>query len=120
MKKIFIVEDDPVTVRLLKVMLEKRNYDVQDCDNGAAAIDKIRDYKPDLVLMDVIMPEIDGVEATRMIKNDPELASIPVIILSALGQEIEVSKGLTAGADGYMKKPFDTNMLLKKIEELIK
>ena len=101
-------------------MLEKRNYDVLDCDNGAAAIDIVRNTRPDLILMDVIMPEIDGVETTRILKNDPELASIPVIILSALGQEIEVSKGLTAGADEYVKKPFDTNLLLKKIEEMLK
>ena len=117
MSKIMIVEDDTVTVKLLKFMLEKKGYNVVSCENGKKAVDIVEEEMPHLILMDVMMPEMDGIEATRLIKASQKTADIPVIILSALGQEMEVMNGLQAGADAYVVKPFDSQALLRLIEE---
>ena len=117
MSKIMVVEDDVTTAKLLTVLLEKKNYTVICRHNGLAAVESVEKEMPDLILMDVMMPEMDGIEATRRIKNNPGTAGIPVIIISALGQEIEVMKGLQSGADGYVVKPFDARSLLRQIQE---
>lgn len=117
MSKIMVVEDDPTTVKLLKFMLERKKYEVVSCSNGKEAVDSLERESPDLILMDVMMPEMDGIQATGKIKENPATSSIPVIILSALGQEMEVMKGLQCGADGYVVKPFDSQALLRIIEE---
>ncbi len=119
MSKIMVVEDDPTTIILLKFLLEEKKYEVAVKKNGKEAVDSVKSEVPDLILMDVMMPEMDGIEATKIIKEDPDTSSIPIIILSALSQEMEVMKGLQAGADAYMVKPFDLNNLLKQIEEKI-
>lgn len=117
MSKIMVVEDDPTTVKLLKFMLERKKYKVVSCSNGRQAVESVEKESPDLILMDVMMPEMDGIQATGKIKKNPATSSIPVIILSALGQEIEIMKGLKCGADGYVVKPFDSQALLRLIEE---
>lgn len=117
MSKIMVVEDDPTTVKLLKFMLERKKYKVVSCSNGRQAVESVEKESPDLILMDVMMPEMDGIQATGKIKKNPVTSSIPVIILSALGQEMEVMKGLQCGADGYVVKPFDSQALLRLIEE---
>jgi CheY-like chemotaxis protein len=117
MHKIMVVEDDPVTTKLLKFMLEKRDFQVISRVNGQEAVDCVEEELPSLILMDVMMPEMDGIEATEIIKKNPKTANIIIIILSALGQEMEVMKGLQAGADGYVVKPFDSKALLRQIKE---
>jgi len=119
MSKIMIVEDDQTTVKLLSFLLKKKNYTVVSVPNGRRAVEDASKEMPDLILMDVMMPEMDGIEATEIIKSDGKTASIPIIILSALGQEMEVMKGLQSGADGYVVKPFDSQALLRLIEEKI-
>ncbi len=119
MTKIMIVEDDRTTVKLLKFLLEKRKYKIVSRENGREAVDTVEKELPDLILMDIMMPEMDGVEATRRIKENESTSSIPIIILSALGQEMEVMKGLQAGAEGYIVKPFDSQALLRQIEEKV-
>ncbi len=119
MTKIMIVEDDRTTVKLLKFLLEKRKYEVVSRKNGREAVDTVEKESPDLILMDIMMPEMDGIEATRKIKENEKTSSIPIIILSALGQEMEVMKGLQAGADGYIVKPFDSQALLRQIEDKV-
>ena len=117
MSKIMIVEDDITTVKLLTILLEKRDYTVVSKLNGLAAVESVEEEMPDLIIMDVMMPEMDGIEATQRIKSNPKTSGIPVIFLSALGQEMEVMKGLHSGADGYVVKPFDARSLLRQIEE---
>jgi len=117
MSKIMIVEDDPTTVKLLQFLLEKQEYVVCSCSNGKEAVESVAAEKPDLILMDVMMPEMDGIEATKKIKSEAAVSGVPIIILSALGQEMEVMKGLQSGADGYVVKPFDSQALLRLIEE---
>ncbi len=115
--KIMIVEDNPTTTKLLMFMLEREKYEVISCENGRRALEIVEEAMPDLILMDMMMPEMDGIEATKRIKEIQKTSNIPVIILSALGQEIEVMKGLQAGADGYVVKPFDSQALLRLITE---
>ncbi len=117
MNKIMIVEDDNTTIKLLKYLLGKNNYEVAVCENGKIAVDSIMDEDPDLILMDIMMPEMDGLEATEKIRDINKFSDTPIIMLSALGQEIEVAKGLKAGADGYVVKPFDTQSLVRQIKE---
>ncbi|MGM0442030.1 MAG: response regulator [Elusimicrobiota bacterium] len=118
-KKIMSVEDDATTIKLLKFMLEKKGYKVISFKNGKEAVENVEEVMPDLILMDIMMPEMDGIEATKRIKKKEKVSEIPIIMLSALGQEMEVMKGLQAGADGYVVKPFDSEALLKQIEEKI-
>ena len=117
MKKIMIVEDDPVNIKLIKFMLERKDYLVVVCENGKKALELVEEEMPDLILMDVMMPELDGIEVTRRIKSNSKTSNIPIIIVSALGQEIEVMKGLESGADSYVVKPFDSQSLLRQIAE---
>ena len=117
MKKIMVVDDDPTTIKLLTYMLEKNNYCVISCSNGKEAVEKSKKEHPDLILMDIMMPEMNGIEAMQKIKEVPETKDIPIIILSALGQEIDVMKGLECGAAGYVVKPFDSQSLRRQIEE---
>ncbi len=116
-KKIMSVEDDATTIKLLKFMLEKKGYTVVSFQNGRDAVDNVEEVMPDLILMDIMMPRMDGIEATKKIREKEKCTDIPIIMLSALGQEMEVMKGLQAGADGYVVKPFDSEALLKQIEE---
>ncbi len=116
-RKIMLVEDDDTTVKLLTFMLKRNGYTVVSSKNGEAAVEKVTEEMPDLILMDVMMPRMDGIKATEKIKTNPETSGIEIIMLSALGQEMEVMKGLRAGASGYVVKPFDSHSLLKQIEE---
>ncbi|MFW6134300.1 MAG: response regulator [Elusimicrobiota bacterium] len=117
MKKIMIVEDEPSTVKLLKILLKKNNYEVSSYINGKKAVEAVEKERPDLILMDIMMPEMDGIEAIGKIKKLQSNKKIPIIILSSLEHEIEVNRGLDAGAMGYVVKPFDTKKLLREIEK---
>jgi len=115
MPKVLIVEDDPNTVQLVKFLLEKNNFEVLIAYDGVEALQMTRKEKPDLILMDVIMPRMDGIEAIGKLQEDENTQDIPIVILSALGQEMDVMKGLQAGASGYIVKPFSPKELLEEI-----
>lgn len=117
MSKIVIVEDDLTTVKLLKFMLESKKYEILHYTNGSEAEKNIENEMPDLILMDVMLPEVNGIEITKKLKQSSKTAHIPIIIISALGQEIEVMNGLQAGAEAYIVKPFDSQSLSRLIEE---
>jgi DNA-binding response OmpR family regulator len=116
-KKILVVDDDDTTVKLLEFMLEKNGYDVETRSNGKDALDSVLSVSPDLILMDVMMPIMDGLEAIQKIRQIDEFRSTPIYILSSLGQEVEVTRGLSSGATGYIVKPFDSKALLRIISE---
>ncbi len=115
MPKVLIVEDDPNTVQLVKFLLEKNNFGVLIAYDGVEALRMTRKEKPDLILMDVIMPKMDGIETIEKLQEDENTQGIPIVILSALGQEMDVMKGLQAGAAGYIVKPFSPKELLDEI-----
>ncbi len=119
MKKILIADDRSEVVELVKVTLEGEGYQTIDASDGREALEKIGKEKPDLILLDIIMPRMDGFEVLSKVKKDPKTKDIPVIMLTAKGQKIDKEKGGRLGAQGYIIKPFSPSALLKKIEEIL-
>lgn len=119
MKKILIADDHPQVVELVRVTLEGGDYEIVNTSNGEETLKKTRIEKPDLVLLDVVMPKIDGFEVCRKLKEDPQTKGIPVIMLTAKGQEVDKEKGREVGARDYVTKPFSPSTLLLKINELL-
>jgi len=116
MAKVLIVEDDPTTVQLIEFLLRKNNFEVLIAQDGVEALKISREKKPDLILMDVMMPKMDGIEAIEKLQESEGTQNIPIVILSALGQEMDVMRGLQAGASGYIVKPFSPQELLDEIK----
>ncbi|MHB8463874.1 MAG: response regulator transcription factor [Acidimicrobiales bacterium] len=116
---ILVVDDDPVIQKLLTVNFEMEGYHVVTAGGGEDALRLIAEKAPDIILLDVMMPRMDGVEVVRRLKADEVTASIPVIMLSAKAQANDISGGLDAGADDYITKPFDPLELLDKVAALL-
>lgn len=120
MKKILIVDDQLEVRELVEVTLRVGDYEIHQAKSGEEAVEIAKAEKPNLIIMDVMMPGgIDGLEATRMIKNDPETKDCIIIMLTAKGQETDKSKGLEVGAREYFIKPFSPLDLIKKVEEVL-
>ena len=120
MKKILIVDDRLEVRRLVEITLSVENYRIIQAESGREAINIVKAEKPDLIIMDISMPgEIDGLEATRILKNDPETKGCLIILLTAKGQKNDRKRGITAGADDYFVKPFSPLELIQKVEEVL-
>ncbi len=120
MSKIVVVEDDKFLREMISRKLDKEGYEVIQAIDGEKGEQKIKEEKPDLVLLDLILPGIDGFEVLSNIKQDSELKDIPVIILSNLGQKSEVERGLKLGAvDFLIKAHFTPGEIITKIQEII-
>jgi len=119
MKKILIADDRSEVVELVKVTLEGEGYQTIDASDGREALEKIKREKPDLILLDIIMPRMDGFEVLSKVKKDPKTKDIPIIMLTAKGQKSDQEKGKELGATGYIIKPFSPSALLKRIEEIL-
>jgi twitching motility two-component system response regulator PilH len=117
-KRILVVDDSATERHMLRDLLTKAGYEVVSSDNGEDAIVKARQVKPDLILMDVVMPGLNGFQATRAISRDPVTKSIPVIMCTSKSQETDKIWGLRQGARDYLVKPVDRETLLAKIESL--
>lgn len=118
-KKILIV-DDTMTVRMLqKMILQREGYDLQEASDGAEALMKIEAAPPDLVLLDVMMPKVNGIEVCRQIKTSEKTRSIPVIIVTTLGEQHQVQQAYEAGCDAYVTKPISKVELMDKIKSLL-
>jgi DNA-binding response OmpR family regulator len=120
MIKILIAEDEPDIRELISLTLQFGGYDVVSAKDGAEAGDAAKNDNFDLILMDVRMPRMTGYEACRILRSTDSTKEIPIIFLSAKGQESEVRAGLDAGADDYILKPFAPDMLTRKIKEVLK
>lgn len=118
-KKIMVVDDEPYIARVIKFKLEQEGYEVISANDGQSGLQKIKEEKPDMVLLDVMMPGLSGYEVCQKIKEDAELAGIPVVILTAKGQERDREQGLTMGASDYITKPFSPNRLLELVKNMI-
>ncbi|MBN2404834.1 MAG: response regulator [Coriobacteriia bacterium] len=118
-EKILLVEDNPQNRYLVTFLLEKNGYEVISAEDGEQAIDSVEKELPDLILMDVQLPKLDGYEATRRIKADERFASIPLIALTAHSMKGDRGKALAAGCDDYITKPVDAEGLLARIRELL-
>ena len=119
MAKILIIEDDQALVKSLSRRLEAAGYQVDSVSDGFAALEKIHNEKPDLVILDLMLPEVDGYKVCRMLKFDETYEDIHVIMLAGRTQEEDRNKGLQMGADAYIVKPFENRDLLRKIEEFL-
>ena len=117
--KILIVDDELFNIDYLQQELEDSNYDLISAYNGKEALDKIKTEMPDLVLLDLMMPVMDGFAVLRQIKADLDLRDIPVIIISAANNSRSVVKGIKLGAEDYITKPIDERLLLQKLKEYL-
>lgn len=118
-KKIVLAEDEPQIARLIEFKLKKEGYQVTWKENGEEALKAIKADKPDLILLDVMMPVMDGYEVLRRLKEDENLRSIPVVMLTARAQERDVVKGIDMGAEDYITKPFHPAELLARVKRIL-
>ena len=116
-KRVLIADDDPVILRLIQVNLELEGYDVITANNGQEAVDKATAEHPDLVILDIMMPRLDGYQACEKLKASDETKDIPVIFLSAKAQQGDIEKGESFGVAAYLTKPFDPTELLEVVEQ---
>jgi len=119
-KKILIVDDNPDMISILQLQLEHRGYDTVQATNGIQAVDIATAQLPDLILMDIRMPEMDGFQATRLIRQNPKTRSIPIIAVTVLETHEERELCLQSGCDDYIPKPFTFSLLFSHIEKLLK
>jgi DNA-binding response OmpR family regulator len=119
MKKILIVDDEPNIVMSLEYLLRRKGFDVLIARNGTEALQSVKTHNPDLVLLDIMMPDVDGYEICDHIKSTTALAHIKVIFLSAKSKKSDIERGLELGADQYMIKPFSNKELVQNINSLL-
>jgi len=119
MARILIVDDSPTETHVLKGMLEKNGHEVDAVDNAEAGISRTKESKPELVLMDVVMPGMNGFQATRALSKDPDTQHIPIIIVTTKDQETDRVWGLRQGAKDYITKPVDETELNNKINAVL-
>tara|TARA_B100001559_G_scaffold37830_1_gene28259 strand:- start:164 stop:856 length:693 start_codon:yes stop_codon:yes gene_type:complete len=119
-KNILIVEDEPDAVELLELHLKNAGYDVTVAEDGDEALRKIHKSIPDLVILDLMIPEINGLEVCKVIRKDPATESIPVVMCTAKASEIDKVLGLELGADDYITKPFSPRELVLRVKNLLK
>jgi DNA-binding response OmpR family regulator len=118
-KKVLIADDEENIVAALEFLLQRRGYETRVAQNGDEALAEIERFAPDLVLLDVMMPRKSGYEVCQRVRGRPEWQHIKIIMLSAKGREVEVSKGVSLGADLYITKPFSNTELVAKIDGLL-
>ncbi len=116
-KLILIVDDEPKNVTLVRDLLRVNGYSTSEATDGKQGVDLAKSGKPDLILMDIQMPEMDGLEATRILKTDAATRNIPILALSSYAMAGDKERILKAGCDGYLSKPFNIKELLKTIAE---
>lgn len=118
-KVILIVEDDAKNLKLFRDLLQVSGYTTLEATDGEQGVELAREKKPDLILMDIQMPVMDGLEATKLLKNDDVTKDIPIVALTAYAMQGDEEKMREAGFDGYISKPIDVKGFLKKISEVI-
>ena len=120
MSKILVVEDDPDIASLIRHYLEKNGHAVQNLGTGAGVLTRLRTEPTDLVILDVMLPEVDGLAICQSMRNDPELARIPIIMVTARGDEADRVAGFELGADDYVTKPFSPKELSARVTALLR
>ena len=118
-KKIFIADDEAGFVSTLRSRLEFEGFEVTTAPDGKEALEKIPDAKPDLILLDIMMPAMNGYQVCRELRENPDTQAIPILMLTAKSQESDKFWGKEAGANAYITKPFDMDELIKAIEDLL-
>ena len=119
MPRLLLVEDDPMNRDMLSRRLLRRKFEVLLAEDGEAAVEMARNESPELILMDISLPKMDGLEATRILKDSPDTASVPIIALTAHAMASDRERALEAGCDDYDTKPIELSRLLEKIDALL-
>jgi DNA-binding response OmpR family regulator len=118
-KEILIVDDEPSIVVPIQFLMEQQGYNVIVAQNGEEALDVIFKYKPDLILLDIMLPGIDGYEVCEIVRLNPEFRHVKIIFLTAKGRQVEIAKGMALGADEYITKPFSNAEVVAKVKALL-
>ncbi len=118
--RILVVDDEPDAIELIRFNLKASGYEVLTAEDGEEALAKARKFSPDMILLDVMLPEIDGLEVWKILRRDPATASLPIIMLTAKASEIDRVLGLEFGADDYVTKPFSPRELMLRVRNLLK
>ena len=118
-KKVLIVDDEENIVISMEFLIKQAGYELQIARNGEEALDKVGSFDPDLILLDVMMPNINGFEVCRRIRENPAWQAIKIIMLTAKGREVEVAKGLALGVNSYIIKPFSTKELMAEVKRIL-
>jgi DNA-binding response OmpR family regulator len=117
--RLLVIDDDPVIVDLLRVNFEIEGFEVASAADGQEGLERARAERPNLILSDIMMPRVDGLQLLSQLRSDPFTAGIPVVLLSAKAQNAEVQRGLALGADDYVTKPFDPMELLDRVNAVL-
>ena len=118
-KRVLVVDDEPNIVMSLEFLMRRAGFEVQVARNGKEAIEALQGAPPDLLLLDVMMPEFDGYEVCERVRARPEWNRTKIIMLTARGREVERERGLSLGADAYVTKPFSTRDLVEKAKQML-
>lgn len=118
-QKVLIVDDETNIVISLEFLMEQAGYDLRIAHNGREALEQVAAFEPDLILLDVMMPQVNGFDVCRRIRENPAWWNIKIIMLTAKGREVEIAKGLDLGADAYITKPFSTKELLAQVGRIL-
>ena len=119
MHRILIVDDEPNIVLALELLMKKEGYEVHTVADGERAVQAAKDFRPDVILLDIMMPKMDGYEVCQSIRSDALLKDVSIIMLTAKGREVEREKGLALGADHYITKPLSTRQVVMKVREIL-
>ncbi len=119
-KTILIVDDEPNILLSVEFLMKREGFEVRTAEDGQVAIEMLAENRPDLMILDVMMPRKNGFDVCKQVRADPDFKNLPIILLSAKGREVEIAKGLSLGADAYITKPFSTHELVSKVKELLK
>jgi DNA-binding response OmpR family regulator len=118
-KRILIADDEPNIVVSLEFLMQRKGYEVRAASDGEETLRQLQEFKPDLVLLDIMLPLRNGFEVCQRIRENPEWRHTRIVMLTAKGREVEVTKGLALGADVYITKPFATRELLASVQRLL-
>lgn len=118
-KKILIADDEPNIVASLEFLMKQKGYEVNVVNDGESALAAVSAFGPDLILLDVMLPRMSGYDVCQKVRENPAWQGIRIIMLSAKGRGIEVTKGMAIGADAYVTKPFSTRDLVAKVREML-
>lgn len=118
-RKILVIEDDPANLRLIRYTLEKKGYEVVTAPNGLEGLRKAQKEEPDLIILDVMLPGIDGYEICHRLRAEPQTAQLLILMFSVKSQEVDKATGLKVGADDYLTKPADPSEIIRRVERLL-
>lgn len=119
MKKILLVEDEPDILEVIRLILAKNSYSIRSATSGEQAMKLAREEKPDLMILDIMLPGQSGLEVCRQLKNDPDMQDIYIIILTAKAQKRDIRAGYAAGCDDYIVKPFNTLAMTERVQHVL-